>query len=195
MNQEFYEVLQVSPDATDEQIEESYQALKEKYSRDRWLPGEEGREAVRALDKLNEAYREIKTLRAEEGKSAGDVLGEVAELLRDGKLAEAQAKLDDCNERSAEWHYYQSAVFHRKNWLSDSKKQLEIAMQMDASNEKYREAYRKLNEQMESEKKKAEPPESPTDESMQMGAGDNCASLCYSCMCGTCLYNLCCGCR
>lgn len=199
MNQEFYDILKISPEATDEELEASYQALKAEYERDRWLPGEAGTLAARSLDKLNTAYREIKTLREEEGKDQSDVFAEISALIRDKKLDEAQEKLDGCNERGAEWHYLQSAVFHRKSWFSDSKKQLEIAMQMDGGNEKYKEAYRKLNEQIEEEKNSAKREdmdgEAPSDAEQMGGMGGNCANLCYSCICGTCLYNLCCNCR
>ena len=54
------------------------------------------------------------------------------------KIAEAQTKLDDFNGRNAEWHYLQSVVFYKKNWVNESKKQLEIAISMDGSNEKYK---------------------------------------------------------
>ena len=39
MNQEYYELLGVSEDASDEEIKESYRALKKKYNEERWLDG------------------------------------------------------------------------------------------------------------------------------------------------------------
>ena len=70
---------------------------------------------------------------------------EIAALLKEGKVEDAQRRLDDCNERGAEWHYLQAVVYYKKNWTNDSKKQLEIAIEMEPSNQKYRAAYGKLN--------------------------------------------------
>ena len=42
-----------------------------------------------------------------------------------------------------------SVVFYKKNWTNESKKQLEIAMNMDPYNTKYKEAYTKLKQKME----------------------------------------------
>ncbi|MDE7256511.1 MAG: hypothetical protein K2N50_00955, partial [Clostridia bacterium] len=72
----------------------------------------------------------------------------VEELIKKGDLSEAQRLLDAFNERGAQWHYLQSVVFYRKNWINESKKQLEIAMRLDGENSKYREAYEKLNEKI-----------------------------------------------
>jgi hypothetical protein len=53
--------------------------------------------------------------------------------------------LDSFNERTAEWHYLQAVVYYQKNWINESKKQLEIAIEMDPDNQKYRGAYGKMN--------------------------------------------------
>ena len=70
------------------------------------------------------------------------------ELIKDGNIQDAQRVLDGFNERGAQWHYLQSVVFYRKNWMNESKKQLEIAIQLEPDNEKYKETYRKLNEKI-----------------------------------------------
>ena len=46
---EFYDFLGLSESATDEEITERYNQLKEKYSEERWLDGEAGNEAARNL--------------------------------------------------------------------------------------------------------------------------------------------------
>ena len=55
MNQENYEILQVSETATDEEIQASYETLKRKYNEDKWLDGEAGTNAARMLGKLDAA--------------------------------------------------------------------------------------------------------------------------------------------
>ena len=101
----------------------------------------------------NEIMTERKESRGKEDNTSA--YSKVDALIREGKIAEAQAALDEFNERPAEWHYLQSVVFYKKNWVTESKKQLEIAIQMDSSNEKYRTAYNKLKEKIEYDKKQA----------------------------------------
>ena len=204
---EFYQFLGLSETATDEEITARYTELKAKYSEDRWLDGEAGNEAARNLTKLETAYRELMDSRKEtkQNTDGQDAYEEIAELLKSEKLSEAQARLDAFNERPAEWHYLQAVVFYKKNWMNDSKKQLEIAMQMDPDNNKYREAYGKLNAKADYEKKQKEEQKagqpyssSPAGSEPQMGgtsACDQCCTCCYANLCLNCLFNMCCGCR
>ena len=122
---EFYEMLGLTESASDEEIQARYQQLKEKYSEERWQDGEAGNEAARNLTKLETAYREIIENRKEQQKNtAGEnSFEEITRLLKEGDLSAAQARLDDCNERNAEWHYMQAVLFYKKNWTNDSKKQ------------------------------------------------------------------------
>ena len=217
MNKKFYDLLGVTEEMTDEQIAERYEQLKKKYSEDRFLEGEAGNEAAKMLNKIDVAYNEIMTERRESrmaGKTNSSYT-QVDQLTREGKFAEAQAALDEFNERPAEWHYLQSVVFYRKNWMNESKKQLEIAIQMDPNNEKYKTAYSKLKEKIEYDKRKAETPEGaggaqqngggsnqqaqPDYDQPQMGGGgglcESCATCCACNMLLNCCMNSCCGCR
>ena len=146
MSKKDYELLGVSEDASDEEIAARYRELKKKYSEERFLEGEAGNEAARMLNRLDTAYNAIVTERGERHttEDAGAAYAQVDAHIRAGRLNDAQSVLDAFNERPAEWHYLQSAVFYKKNWINESKKQLEIAMQMDPSNEKYKSAYTKL---------------------------------------------------
>ncbi len=202
---ENYEILGVTENATDEELTARYQALKAKYSEDRWLDGEAGNEAAKMLTKVETAYQEILSERKQQNKNTEgeNSFEEITRLLKEEKLTEAQNLLDEFNERSAEWHYYQAVVFYKKNWTNDSKKQLEIAMQMDPDNVKYRNAYGKMNAKSEYEKQSAGERENPyahqhtSVEEEQMGgnACSNCVSCCYTYLCVDCLFSLCCGCR
>ncbi|MBQ2701549.1 MAG: DnaJ domain-containing protein [Clostridia bacterium] len=202
---EYYELLGLSESATDEEIDARYQELRAKYNEDRWLDGEAGNEAARMLTKLDVAYAEIKDSRKEQSKNTEgeSSFEEITALIKENKINEAQARLDDFNERSAEWHYLQAVVFYKKNWTSDSKKQLEIAIQMDPDNQKYRSAYGKMNaknnyEQQEYQRRQQEtqnPYSRQPDEQMGGNACSNCISCCYTYLCVDCLFSLCCGCR
>ena len=211
-----YELFGLTPDATDEEFEAAYLRLREKYREDRWLDGEAGNDAARKLTQLEAAYKELKAERfqqrkAEESGEICDAYAEITKLLKEGKINEAQTMLDDFNERTAEWHYLQAVVFYKKNWINESKKQLEIAMQMDPDCVKYRETYGKLNAKTEYESKQAGQQQQtaqgnnpysqthqPTGEPQQMGGESlcsNCCSCCYTYLCLDCLFSMCCGCR
>ncbi len=198
--QEFYEELGLTDSATDEEITARYNELKEKYSEERWQDGEAGNKAARKLTKIQTAYQEIMASRKEKQTEGERItsLDEVARLLKEGDVTKAQSILDDCHERNAEWHYLQAVIFYKKNWINDSKKQLEIAMQMDPANQKYRSAYAKMNAKDDYEKQTAGGAQNPYQNQPtgdnQMG-GNDCVSCCYTVCCINCLYNCCCGCR
>ncbi len=203
----YYEFLGLPESATDEEIEARYQELKAKYDEERWQDGEAGNEAARNLTKLETAYRELIALRkeAQQNTQGKDAYEEISDLLKANNIAAAQARLDEFNERSAEWHYLQAVVYYKKNWTNDSKKQLEIAIEMDPSNQKYRAAYGKMNaraqEQYQQQQQQTQNPyarQNPNyDEPQQMGgnACSTCLSCCYTYLCVDCLFSLCCGCR
>ncbi len=203
MSKENYKILGVSQNASDEEIEAQYQALKSKYAEEQWQDGEAGTEAARMLNKLDRAYSEIKEERAEKqysSKGGAAALKEVSALIKKGDIAGAQAKLDNFNERGAEWHYLQSVVFYKKNWMNESKKQLEIAMQIDSSNPKYREAYTKMNARTDYQSQTGGAPNTNPNmntDDRQMGGNwcANCFQCCYTYLCVNCLFNLCCGCN
>lgn len=156
MNKRNLELLGLSEGATLQDVEQAYTTLRAKLSEDRFLEGEEGNNAARMLTKIDVAYDELLAEFAEldkgedsfNGDSASSKFSKVEEHIKSGDLTEAQRLLDQFNERGAQWHYLQSVVYYRKNWINESKKQLEIAMRLDAENEKYRQAYDKLNEKI-----------------------------------------------
>ena len=142
--QEYFKILNLNENATDEEIEIAYKTLKEKYSKERFLDGDAGNQAAKNLTKLEVAYAEIKASRSQSSDKGDLSLSQAEKLIREGDLAGAQRILDDFSDRNAEWHYLQSVLFYKKNWISESKKQLEIAINMDPENIKYRDSYEKL---------------------------------------------------
>ena len=141
-----YLVLGLSSDATQEQVENAYRTLRGKYEELRFREGEEGAQASRALGELDRAYADClddlrKRVYVEGG---GSQYGAVEELIRQGKLDEAQQKLDSAETRDAEWHYLQAIIYYKRNWHVESKKQLEIALTLDPNNEKYKRSHAKL---------------------------------------------------
>lgn len=148
MNKRNLELFGLTEAATKEDISSAYEALRAKYLEERFMDGEAGNNAAKMLTKIEAAYNELMSELAEAQSSddlgGGAAFDKVETLIKEGNLQEAQHVLDNFNERGARWHYLQSVVFYKKNWMNESKKQLEIAMQLEPDNEKYKEAYRKL---------------------------------------------------
>lgn len=191
-----YEVLQVSPSATDEEIENAYHALKKKYEEERWKEGSEGKKAVRMLEKIDFAYEEIKRERREKAEDESGMLKQVRINIGNENFDEAQRILDSFNERGAEWHFLQSVVFFRKNWYNESKKQLEIAIELDPSNERYKKSYDSLCnnlKKMERENAERTAPAGPAPDE-QMG-GNTCTTLWNTCACLSWMWCCCNSCR
>jgi len=211
MNKKNLEILGLSEGATEEDVKSAYETLKAKYLEERFMDGEAGNNAAKMLTKIEVAYSELigEMNESTASFSGGDLYEQVEGYLRDGNILEAQRVLDSFNERGGQWHYLQSVVFYRKNWMNESKKQLEIAIQLEPENQKYKEAYKKLNDKINydaagGERQNANPngynsayqgqQMNGARDDNQMG-GNFCASCiecCYLNMCINCLCNGCC---
>lgn len=211
----YYQIIGVSENVSDEELYQAYLVLRNKYQNDRFLEGEAGNEAAKKLTELNTAYNEICDYRKELGSGengASSAISEVDSLIKAGIINEAQAVLDNFSERSAEWHYLQSVVFYKKNWINESKKQLEIAIEMDGDNQKYKTAYEKLCKQINYNAQNAKNSSSANwnqsgsnggnnnyssnyEEPTDMMGGDSCADFCCRMAICNILLNCCCNCR
>lgn len=195
-----YEILGLPETATDAELEARYKQLRSKLQQDRFLPGEEGEDASEKLQRLEVAYRDILFTR-EEAKQQGaakeeaENYSEIQQLIKDNKLDEAQEKLDSRETQDAEWHYVQSILFYKRNWFLESKKQLELACQMDPDNQRYKQSLEKLTKILASNTISPDQMRTssrPADSGPTIGAGNGTCSgsSCLDCL----LCNACCNC-
>ncbi|MCH5158823.1 MAG: hypothetical protein J1F33_06475 [Clostridiales bacterium] len=142
-----YALLGLTRDADHELIRKRYKELHAEYSEQRFKPGKEGNVGARKLQELEEAWSVISSEIDGATKNHGNApdYGKIDELIRAGKYNEAQDLLDSITDRKGEWHYMQSIVFYKRDWLTESKAQLEMAIQDDPTNPKYRSSLEKLN--------------------------------------------------
>ena len=201
MNKKNLELLGLEEGATLEEIKAAYEALREKYLEDRFKDGEVGNEAAKMLTKIDAAYAELESeLKESNYSDGGDLYEKIENYLKDGNITEAQHVLDSFNERGGRWHYLQSVIFYRKNWINESKKQLEIAIQLEPDNDKYKETYKKLNDKINYDSKnnaggtvyQGQTMTSDADEQMGGNWCSSCLQCCYLNMCLNCLCNGCC---
>ena len=201
MNKKNLELFGLSEGATKEELTAAYESLRAKYLEERFMDGDVGNNAANMLTRIENAYNDLIREFSESATASEEgSFTRVEELIKEGNLADAQRELDSFNERGAQWHFYQSKLFYRKGWVNESKKQLEIAIQLDPANEKYKETYKKLNEKI-----KADSQQSTTGSVYQgqtVNSGDenqmggnfcaNCIECCYINMCINCLCSACC---
>lgn len=209
MNKKNLEILGLSDGATPEDIKNAYEALRAKYLEERFMDGETGNNAAKMLTKIEVAFQELLTELNEDATAddGGASFARVEELLKSNDTQEAQRVLDSFNERTAQWHYLQSVVFYRKNWMNESKKQLEIAIQLEPNNDKYKEEYNKLKDKINNTAQggadnrygdyqsqyQGQNMNTPSDQE-QMGGGfcAECINTLCTCMCLNALCNGCC---
>ena len=198
--QENYKILGVLETATDEEIKNAYETLKAKYREERFLEGEAGNEAAKKLTQVESAYHDIMLNRKNTTETNDNTydFSMVEKELKADNIGRAQELLDEYNDRNAEWHYLQSVVFYKKNWTNESKKQLEIAMNMEPTNQKYAEAYSKLKAKIEYTDKQFRQGNpnyggNPNGNSERQMGGDSCSSALDFCT-TLCCVNLACNC-
>ena len=192
-----YEILGLNETATREEIDARYRELREQLQRDRFLPGEAGEEASEKLQQLEVAYRDI-TIELEEKTQAQNFSDDVdytdvQKLIKEGKLDEAQKLLDERVSRDAEWHYIQSILFYKRNWFLESKKQLELACEMEPDNMRYKQSLDKLTKRLASNTISPDQMRTssrPMDDGPQMNSTDACLGDCARC----CFCNMLCNC-
>lgn len=198
--QEYYKILNLTENATDEEIENAYKELKAKYSNERYCEGEVGNQAAKNLTKLEAAYHEITEARKISNTENGRVeidFSDVINYIKNGDITKAQQLLDDITDRNAEWHYLQSVVFYKKNWINESKKQLEIALTMEPHNAKYADELTKLKQKMEFNERQFKSGNmynnAESVDNRQMGGDTNgCLSFCATWCCMDLLCTMCC---
>ena len=207
MNKQNLEILGLSDGATKEDVKSAYETLRAKYLEERFMDGDIGNNAAKMLTKIEVAYNELLNELSETASEfdSDSAYLKVEETIKGGDLDQAQRELDSFNERGAQWHYLQSVIFYRKNWMNESKKQLEIALQLEPENEKYKDSYKKLNDKLNYDASRGNANaganqsvyqgqniEGTPDDQMGGNFCASCIQCCYLNMCINCLCNGCC---
>ena len=143
MHKDPFVVLGVDQNATQAEVQQAYETLRDSYRMEIHLEGDGGKKAAKKLSEIEDAYREAME-RLARGSEVKGVYSHIADLLKKNDVDKAQAALDNISDRGAEWHYYQSAVYHAKGWNYEAKAQLEMAINMDPENVKYKETLERM---------------------------------------------------
>lgn len=208
MDYNAFEILGLPSTATRDEVKDKYNELRKQYLEDRFKPGDEGERAAEKLQELDVAYRDAmdaideREQRANRAANADNATSDngatddyesIRQQIKDNKLDEAQNALDQIIDRTAEWHYLQSILFYKRNWFLESKKQLEMACQMEPDNKRYKQSLDKLTKILASNTispDQMRTSSSSTEDSRYYNNGTCTGSACADCL----LCNMCCNC-
>lgn len=165
-----YQVLGVSPSATDEQIKSAYRELARKYHPDNYVNNPLADLAQEKMKEINEAYDQIRRQRKQQQQSysgqasanrgysnAGysrqsysgqgrSQFADIRQLLNSNRLSEAEELLEGIPQqrRDAEWYYLRGRVFYVHGWLDQAYSYYTRAVQMNPGNAEYQTALNQL---------------------------------------------------
>lgn len=190
-----YKVLNISPDATDEEVKQAYRNLAKKYHPDRYANSPLAETASEKMKEINDAYDRILSER-KKAQSQGQNYKSyhenrsrffnIRELINSGKFNEAEQQLNAVlsTERDAEWYYLMGVIVYRKGWLEDAYNYFETACRMDPNNAEYNSIYQKVRTQRSGQFGGYNPNENTP--------YCSCCDICSVLMCADCCCN---GCR
>ena len=194
-----YEVLGISPSASNEEVRDAYRALAKKYHPDNYVDNPLADMAEEKMKEINSAYDEILRQRAEAkngtntqnsdtgrtkynyGTSNNPKYARIRYAINNGDVATAEALLNEVEEsmRDAEWYFLKGCVLLHSGYVFDAVRYINKACIMDPENEEYKAMLANL--QANSTAHTQRPP--------RQGVGcsicDICSAIiCIDCLCG-----------
>lgn len=170
-----YQILNVDPNASDEEVKKAYRNLARKYHPDNYHDNPLADLAQEKMKEVNSAYEEIQRRRsgassggaygssaasrsgygsygygygAGYGSSAGgsSALQQVRMAISRGDIARAEGLLNAISDHDAEWNFLKGTVCYRRGWMDQAKRYFETACQMEPGNAEYARALAAMNE-------------------------------------------------
>ena len=200
-----YQVLGVSPSATDAEIKKAYRDLAKKYHPDNYAGSPLADVAEEKMKEVNEAYDQIKAMREGGGSqsarpgsrpggpysgaysgsysggsySTSGPLYEARRLISLGNYTNAQIILDSMKpeDRNAEWHFLTAVILTRRGAYFEARRHLDEACRLDPGNREYAEARASMDGAA-----------SFGGETTRDMSGDTC-DICSALLCANCLCN------
>ena len=159
-----YEVLGVSPNASDDEVKRAYRELARKYHPDNYQNNPLADLAEEKMKEVNEAYDAITKARSGGGSTGGGYQGgysqsygyqgqysgggsssstsfaQVRQYINMGNLDGAEQLLRGISSKNGEWYFLMGSIAYRRGWLDEARQNYQIACQMEPGNMEYRQA-------------------------------------------------------
>lgn len=153
-----YQVLGVSPSASDAEIKKAYHDLARKYHPDNYHDNPLADLAQEKMKEINEAYDAVTKnggTRRNSGsggyayQNSGDnyrtsadneIYTRVRTCLNRGDVSEAERLLNTVSSCGAEWNFLMGSVCYRKGWLDEADRYFQNAAAIEPNNPEYRQA-------------------------------------------------------
>lgn len=146
-----YDILGITPNATNEEVKSAYRALAKKYHPDNYVDSPIADLAQSKMQDINWAYDEILKERATQGGSnsqktytSGSYQGsseysKVRVMINNGDINGAESILNGVkkDERNAEWYFLKGCVLTRRGYYFDAIKFIDKACTMAPDNQEY----------------------------------------------------------
>ena len=138
-----YELLNLSPSATKEEIRTAYRALARRWHPDRFMEGPERDWANEKMAAINAAYRACLngTAKAPDAESDARTLRRIEELIDGGQYPLARRMLMSIATRCAEWNYLFGAMLMKTRDTRKALIYLQVAAHQQPENAKYARAF------------------------------------------------------
>ena len=154
-----YKILNISPNATDEEVKKAYRELARKYHPDNYHDNPLADLAQEKMKEINEAYELIQKQRkvssgsytggsysgSYSSASSDPTMQQVRLAINRGDLGTAERLLAAASEHTAEWNFLMGVVASRRGWLDEAKRYLETAVSMEPNNPEYQRALNALS--------------------------------------------------
>ena len=154
-----YQVLNISSNATDDEVKKAYRDLARKYHPDNYHDNPLADLAQEKMKEINAAYDEIQRRRSGQGGertttsqsygygygqqstySGSPVFRRVRMAINRNDLNTAEQLLAEISDHNGEWNFLKGMICYRRGWVDEARRYYQTACQMDPGNAEYRQA-------------------------------------------------------
>lgn len=154
-----YQILNVSSNATDDEVKKAYRDLARKYHPDNYHDNPLADLAQEKMKEINAAYDEIQRRRSGQGSGraaasqsygygyqqqntySGNVAFQrVRMAINRNDLNTAEQLLGEISDHNGEWNFLKGMICYRRGWVDEARRYYQTACQMDPANAEYRQA-------------------------------------------------------
>lgn len=146
-----YDVLGVSPNATNEEVKKAYKELAKKYHPDNYVDSPLADMAEEKMKEVNDAYDEILRQRTSNKRSSAGTNGgangssgyyaydSIRSAINSGDYRTAESMLNNIPQtsRGAEWFFLKGCILVQRGYYFDATRYIDRACELDPSNREY----------------------------------------------------------